>query len=52
MMELKSICRTVKKNYKTAGADSIAAELLINDSPQLVYALGELAWTSETLSES
>jgi hypothetical protein len=43
------------KNNKAAGADSIAGDLLKNDSPQLVDALEEviqLAWTSETLLES
>jgi DnaJ-domain-containing protein 1 len=43
------------KNNKTAGADSIAVELLKNGGPQLVYALEKvihLAWTSGTLPES
>jgi hypothetical protein len=57
MMELKSICRAVKKskNKETAGADSVAAELFKNGGPQLVDALEvviQLAWTSETLAES
>jgi hypothetical protein len=43
------------KNNKTAGADSIAAELLNNGGPNLVDALHEMiqqAWTSETLPRS
>jgi hypothetical protein len=43
------------KNNKAAGADSIAAELLKNDGPYLedaLYAVIQLAWTSETLPRS
>jgi hypothetical protein len=43
------------KNNKAAGADSIAAELLKNDGPNLVDALHAViqqAWTSETLPRS
>jgi hypothetical protein len=43
------------KNNKTAGADSIAAELLTNGGPNLVDALHAViqqAWTSETLPRS
>jgi hypothetical protein len=39
------------KNNKAAGSDSISAELLKNDSPNMVDALHEMilqAWTSET----
>jgi hypothetical protein len=47
--------RSIEKNNKAAGTDSIAAELLKNGAPQLVDALEEviqLTWTSETLPES
>jgi hypothetical protein len=50
MMELKYL-----RNNKTAGADSIAAELLKYPGFQLVDPLKEvihLVWTSETLPES
>jgi hypothetical protein len=43
------------QNNKTAGADSIAAELLKNSGPYLVDALQAViqqAWTSETLPRS
>jgi hypothetical protein len=52
MMELTLICRAVKKylkNNKAACADSIAAELLKNGGPNLVNAVIQQAWTSETL---
>jgi hypothetical protein len=47
MMELTLICRAVRKqknlkNNKAAGADSIVAELLKNDGPNLVDALHEV----------
>jgi hypothetical protein len=43
------------KNNKTAGADSIAAELLKNGGPNLedaLHAVIQQAWTSETLPRS
>jgi hypothetical protein len=43
------------KNNEAAGADSVPAELLKNDGPNLVDALHEVikqAWTSETLPKS
>jgi hypothetical protein len=43
------------KNNKAAGADSIAAELLINGGPNLVDALHAViqqVWTGETLPRS
>jgi hypothetical protein len=46
MMELKNICRTVKKgmlkylkNNKAARSDSIAAKLMKNGYPNLVFAI-------------
>jgi hypothetical protein len=43
------------RNNKAAGADSIVAELLKNDGPNLVDALHAViqeAWTNETLQRS
>jgi hypothetical protein len=40
------------KNNKAAGTNSIAAELLKNGGPNLVDAVIQQAWTSETLPRS